>query len=172
MSNSNNNSNETETNEDNYEEHDEDIPLIKIPDEMESHKSRHRESDREHTRGRERARDREPEREHERDRHVRKLSSTPPGKSSLKRQESNEKYTPNENSEEKKVEKKVEKPDSPSFFSKYRWYILFLFILLCIGIYFLWTKKLKMMFQSGGVSTNISNQTLDLNILDSMNKNI
>ena len=181
MSNSNNNSNENETNEDKYtedtyeeqeeqeeqEEHDEiDIPLIKIPDEIPSRKSRHR----------------EPAREREKDRNVRKLYSKPPGKSSLKLQESNEKYTGSESAKESakdsakesaKDSSKDSSKDSRSFFSKYRWYILILFILLCIGLYFLWTKKLKMMFQSGGnVSTNSSNQTLDLNLLDSMNKNI
>ena len=187
MSNSNNNSNENETNEnetndndDNYtgedmyeerEEHDEiDIPLIKNPDEIPSHKSRHREPAREHTRDRESVR--------VRDLPVKKLHSKPSGKSSLKLQESNEKFTVSESAKDtvKDTVKDSAKDSAKekSFFSKYKWIILvFLFILLCIGLYFLWTKKLKMMFHSGGnVSTNSSNQTLDLNLLDSMNKNI
>ena len=176
MSNSNNNSNENEINEDNYsedthedtyEEQDEqdeiDIPLITIPDEIQSRKSKHREHARESSR--------------DRDIPVKKLHSKLPGKSSLKRKDSNEKFTGVESDKEgsKECSKEGSKEGSKekSFFSKYRWYILVFFILLCIGLYFLWTKKLKMMFQSGGgVSTNSSNQTLDLNLLDSMNKNI
>ena len=178
MSNNNNNSNENEINEDNYsedthedtyeeqeeqEEQDEiDIPLIKNPDEIESRKSKHRESSR------------------DRDVPIKKLHSKLPGKSSLKLQESNEKFTgavtakdtvkegTKEGTKECTKEGTKEKP----FFLKYRWYILFFGILLCIGLYFLWTKKLKMMFHSGDVSTNSSNQTLELNLLDSMNKNI